>query len=274
MSDNINNVRIASYVNDMFYDRLRYLSGEDKEDSREFKDIITKLKKSVKVENNEYKKLTNEELLNCLIDIENNKYINPSLLRHFSKLNHELQIREGNPVLNDDLLNDVISTKLLIDVIKRLDLKIQNISNDPEFSEEDVHILNILHRVHKFSYLFSNNYIESLALKHNFDIEKIPRLFFSDIETRYNIEFYKNANPLFLKYATDSIDELLRIDESDEYARAYLTLFEMSRIECIINLLDINTAKELQKYIDYNYIETDILKDIKKLIRKRKEELS
>ena len=274
MTDTINKARTATLVNDMFYDRLRYLSGEGKEDSQEYKEILAKLKKSVKVENDEYQKLTNEELLTCLIALENNSYHNSSIARHYSKLNHELQIREGNQVLNDNLLNDVISTKLLIDVLKRLDLKIERITNDMEFSEEDITILNIFHRVHKFSYLFSNNYIESLALEYNFDIYKMPKLFFSDIEMDYNIEFYKNSKPLFLKYATDSIDELLKIDADDEYARAYLTLFELSRIECVINYLDINTTKELQKYVDYHYKDSDIVKDIKRLIKKRKEELS
>ena len=276
MTDNINRVRVATAITDLIYDKLRFLSGYDKEDSPEYEELLTKVKRCIMIENKEYDNLSNEELLECMIAIEKNKYTHPSLVRHYSKLKYVLQVREGNATDQGNLLNDVISTKLLVDVLKKLDYKVKSLTDNEEISEEDLGILIIFHKVHKFSYLTSNNFIESLAIKNDFDIESIPRLSFSRIEDRFGIKFLDKAKELFLSYATDSIDELLKMNTEDIHARAYTTLFELSRIECVLEYLDYKTTEALQKYVDYNknYKDDEVLTTVKRLIRKRKEELS
>ena len=76
-----------------------------------------------------------------------------------------------------------------------------------------------------------------------------------------------------IKYATNSIDEMLKTETNDKHAKAYNMMFELSRIECVLNYMDFNSANTLKEYVDYNYPNNEIISTVKRLIKKRKEEL-
>ena len=140
---------------------------------------------------------------------------------------------------------------------------------------EDINMLQFYHHINKYNYLSSNNYIESLALRYDFDIKKIPSLYFTDIESKFDVEFISNLQPIFLEYAKDSIEELTTLDIDDRYLQIYISLFELMRVKIVIDNLEYDNVKKLLDYLDSQYDDNDdiALASAKSLIKKRKREL-
>ena len=281
MNENIVRTQIATLFVDLFYDKLRYMAANGMEGTPEYNIFINKVKHCVDVENDEYNSLSDEELLRWLVEFDSNSdELTSSLIRQRSKLQHQFSLRSGSNAKNYILLSDVISTKLLIDVAKLIDYKITNLEVDDNASEEDIAILNIHNKAHQFSYFTANDFMEELAIKYHFDIHELPRLSFEEIEEEFGMTFLPYVGQIFLQCATGSVDELFSLTMDDKYSYVYAMIFQLSRIETIINYLDLNGLNELSKHFNMRLYENNnqmfsmINQNIKKLIRKRKEELN
>ena len=273
MNDEMIKIIVASIIVDTYYDKLRYLNGINMEDTDESKEIIDKIKHCVKVENKEYRLLNTDNLLNILVAIEKDEINNLSLPRIYSKLTYEARMRENSPAYNGILLSDAITTKLLIDILKTVEYKLIRFSNNG-MEEDTLNMLKLYHNIHKYSYLTSNNYIESLALKQDFQVKKMPTLYFTDMEDNYSVNFIEQSKGIFLNQATNSIDDFLTLKMDDEHAYAYSILFGLAKIQTIFNYLGYQEMNRLQNYIDDNFKNSERKNTVKSLIKKRKEELN
>ena len=275
MNDRITSARLATYIMVQYYNKLIKLANDFLEDSFEYIELVKMIREKVIVENNAYANMTKEDIEICLNEIKNQEINNDLLARYYSKLNYQKRIKDGGKVLdNSVLLSGVISAKISIDLLKKLDTIINNIDNNPNISEEDAYILKLYHITNKFMYFTSNTYLEKYALQYNFNIESMPSIEFSDIEKKYNVRFVDNITSVLANYIIDGINELVNLKSDDEYYRTYKSLTELSRFEVMLPYLNINSIKLIEN--SYNKEnDTDItIRKIKKKIKERKEELN
>ena len=276
MNNNNIGVKFATTLVLMFYDSAKNLSASNMEDSEEFEELILKLRRMIDVENEEYHKLSQKDLLTCYMELNNNGFNSEVDSRMYRKLVYEKRCRENNLKLDNILLSDVIASKLLIDVLKKVNSIIRSTNNNNSIDSDDSMMLNIHNSINKYDFLTANNHIEALALKYKFNIKHLPSLFFDEIANEFNVDFVNSAKPIFLSYARDSIAEIANLSFTDKYLYAYLSLFELSRIDIILKYLDTSSVDDILKQFDSKYIDSrnqELIGMVKKLVRKRKEEL-
>ena len=275
MNENIVKTKFASMLVEMYYNKIRSLLCAKQEDTSEFKDLVIKLRNCVNVENNEYHLLSEKDIRTIFMELDKNGIDNNVDVRVSNKIINEKKLRGNFKVKNGVMLSDAITTKVIIDILKRIDKKIEFLKTEGELNDEDIFTLEIYNNAHKINYLSSNNYIEAIALKYFFNVTRIPTIYFNEIEEKFEMNFVTQSKQIFLNYAKDSIQEIANFKNNNEYLTAYASLFELSRTEVILEYLDYDNVKKLLAFLDYNY-ESDnneMLNTAKILIKKRKEEL-
>ena len=275
MNENIIKTKFASMLVEMYYNKIRSLLCAKQEDTSEFKDLVIKLRNCVNVENNEYHLLSEKDIRTIFMELDKNGIDNNVDVRVSNKIINEKKLRGNFKVKNGVMLSDAITTKVIIDILKRIDKKIEFLKTEGELNDEDIFTLEIYNNAHKINYLSSNNYIEAIALKYFFNVTRIPTIYFNEIEEKFEMNFVTQSKQIFLNYAKDSIQEIANFKNNNEYLTAYASLFELSRTEVILEYLDYDNVKKLLAFLDYNY-ESDnneMLNTAKILIKKRKEEL-
>ena len=275
MNENIVKTKLASMLVEMYYNKIRSLLCAKQEDTSEFKDLVIKLRNCVNVENNEYHLLSEKDIRTIFMELDKNGIDNNVDIRVSNKIINEKKLRGNFKVKNGVMLSDAITTKVIIDILKRIDKKIEFLKTEGELSDEDIFTLEIYNNAHKINYLSSNNYIEAIALKYFFNVSRIPTIYFNEIEEKFEMNFVTQSKQIFLNYAKDSIQEIANFKNDNGYLTAYASLFELSRTEVILEYLDYDNVKNLLAFLDYNY-ESDnneMLNTAKILIKKRKEEL-
>ena len=274
MNEDLIKIKLAGLFSYYYYHRLKKLSCADQEETDEYLEIIDKLKKVIKAENEVYAGLSERDLRTCSLEIDTYGINNEMDSRKYMKIQFEERKRKHFVLKNGVLLSDAISSKILIDILKGIEKKIEEFSTNPESVIEDICMLQFYHNIHKYDYLTSNNYIEALALRYDFDISRIPALYFTDIENKFDVEFVKNLQPIFLNYAKESLEELTTIDTDDRYFQTYISLFELMRLNVVLENLNYDTVKQLLGYFNDNYDDTEdvILASAKSLIKKKKKE--
>ena len=275
MNENIVKTKLASMLVEMYYNKIRSLLCSKQSDTSEFKDLVIKLRNCVNVENNEYHLLSEKDIRTIFMELDKNGIDNNVDIRVSNKIINEKKLRGNFKVKNGVMLSDAITTKVIIDILKRIDKKIEFLKNEGELSDEDIFTLEIYNNAHKINYLSSNNYIEAIALKYFFNVSRIPTIYFNEIEEKFEMNFVTQSKQIFLNYAKDSIQEIANFKNDNGYLTAYASLFELSRTEVILEYLDYDNVKNLLAFLDYNY-ESDnneMLNTAKILIKKRKEEL-
>ena len=275
MNENIVKTKLASMLVEMYYNKIRSLLCAKQEDTSEFKDLVIKLRNCVNVENNEYHLLSEKDIRTIFMELDKNGIDNNVDVRVSNKIINEKKLRGNFKVKNGVMLSDAITTKVIIDILKRIDKKIEFLKTEGELNDEDIFTLEIYNNAHKINYLSSNNYIEAIALKYFFNVTRIPTIYFNEIEEKFEMNFVTQSKQIFLNYAKDSIQEIANFKNNNEYLTAYASLFELSRTEVILEYLDYDNVKKLLAFLDYNY-ESDnneMLNTAKILIKKRKEEL-
>ncbi len=258
-------------IAESYYEKLRRLSFEGEESSKEFDDTVDKLKECVHVETNAYHSLSMEEMQEA-IKIFEKKGVNCSIdARIYAKLQEYIRDRARSNISVE--ISNIISSKIIIDVLKKVTNQL--IDLDPEaVEEEEIDTLLKYNDVYKYTYLTRNKYIEKLAISGRFSILALPDIKFEDVENHYNMHFVKECAHLAFSYIQDSLNELINNNSEDKYTKVYISVFEIARIEVMLPYLDKDNLIKLSEYVD----ELDFKKDdsnydrIKRLIRKRKEE--
>ncbi len=274
MSEDLIKIKIAGLFIHYYYHKLEELSCDEEEGTIEYIEIVDKLKKAIAAENEVYAGLSERDLRTCYLEAETFGVSDQMALRRYSKVECEEKKRKGSKQKNGVLLSDAIATKMLIDILKGLEKKVEEFSTNPDSVIEDIHMLRLYHHVHKYKYLSSNSYMESLALKYDFDVNRIPSMYFTDIENRFDVDFVKKLQPIFLDYAKDSLEELQAVDMEDRYLYMYVSLFELVRLNVALENINYETLVQLLDYFNERYEDNDniMLSSAKTLIKRKKKE--
>lgn len=271
MDNKLHFAYLSSAVIETYYIKLRELSYQNEEDSQEYEDTINKLKKATQGENEIYRELTDEDIDSAIKYFNENKPKNVTEVRMRSKLNRVYRSRHVSEYENT--LGNIITSKIVIDVFKRLTYKILKLKSS-ELSEETIETLLLYNDIYKYNYLNGTDHIERIALEYKFDILSMPNIKFTEIEETFQIEFLKKSAEINFNYIKDSIEELLNIKTEDKYLELYITLLELSRVETMLPYLNKDMLIKLSDYLNnLNLRENnDILKKIRRIVDKRKEE--
>lgn len=275
MNDNISSARLATYVLVNDYKQLIDMACNFLDDTDEFRELVSKIDKHVRIENRMYANLTLEEINKCLDEIKDREIDNDLIARYYSKLSYNKKIKEGGIVINDGiLLNAVMSEKLSIDLLKNLERMINDLDNNEKLSEHDIYMLKKNHINNKYLYFTSNTALEIYALAYNFDINIMPRIDFKDIEEKFNVNLHDSIRRNYTQYVIDSINDIKNLKSNDKYYLSYKSMTELARVEAVLPYLDEFAIKTIEDNYEFK-TDTDItIRTMKKKIRKRKEELN
>ena len=272
MEDKLQSVSISSGIIISYYDKLRKLSFNNQEDSQEYEYLVHKLKRFVQGEASIYDELSDEEINNAIQYFKIHDINGETESRMYSKLNQQYRKRNYNNFTIQ--LSNLITSKIMIDVLKMVTNKLLKLSTTSDLDSEEIDILFTYNDVYKYNYLTINEYIEKIALEYKFCVLAIPTMDFKDIEKAFNADFIDKSGNITFDYIKDSIEELLKADTDDKYLYMFITLFEMSRIEVMLPYLNKEKLNELSLYLNSLNIKDEdlVIKKIRKLIKKRKEE--
>lgn len=266
MSNNIISIKIASTIVTTYYKMLMNLASQDKDKTDEFYEIIDKLKKAVDGEEQLYNNLTSEEYDELIKYYQGNKLQSSTDARIYIRVKNYQRLNLPSLIIYDKniLLSSVITAKLIIDVLKMVNQKIDDLEdNDKEIIKLYANIINI-------TYLSSNEFIEKIALNNDFDINEIPVINFSNIEKTFNVKFINEAQDLLMQYVNDSYEELNSLNYEDEYLNEYTKLLELSRIEIMIPYLNKDNLLRVKELC--NTGNSDLFTEIKKLIKNKEKD--
>ena len=278
MFDFLIGCRTASFLVLSHYNHLKNMSLMGMEDSPEFDKCIDKLKHCVSVENKEYEKVSAEDIDTYLKKAKEHDIIDQIDARSYLKINERKKVLDGHRLIGDNLLlSQVIASKLYIDILKDADLKVNSLSENEVLDYEDIEMIKNYHISYKYYYLSSNRYLEQIAIDNKFDIQKIQSYTFEDIENIYDIKFTDKLQNVIYDYIVSAIDELANLETEDKYLLLYKSILNVARVKATLPYLDVdslNKVMELYKDNKYSYDSNGALRKVKKLVKKRKEELS
>ncbi len=269
-----NNISILCSVINTYYQKLADLTINGCEDSVEYDEVLDNLRDKIELEKKELKKLD----LKTIRSFFDNYYTdedNPIDNRRFSRLSEREKVLCGEPKLDDDsLLSNVIESKILIDMFKLVYKKI--LTQEDKMSEEDFISTMMYYNFSKFTYLTENTFIEKIALAHNFHVDELPELSFDEIEKAFNIPLKKNLMEILRRNIFTELEALSEICEDDKVLSNYLKTTELARIQVMLKYLDERTFNDVfYSYMAlYGESKSDMMKQAKKLIKKRKKDFN
>ena len=271
MNERIQKARLSSAIVETYYIKLRELSYQNKENTSEFDEIIDILKKATLTEKETYDELSDEEIATTIQEFKNSDVQNVTEARMYDKLNASYRKRNNTEFTIS--LGNIITSKIIIDVLKTVIFKIINLTSVGA-SEEDIELMLTYNDIYKYNYLTANEYTEQLSLQYKFDVLALPDIEFDEIEKKFKTQFVNKAADLFYNYITDSINELLEVETDDQFVNLHVTLFEMSRIEVVLPYLDKVHLTKLANYLNELKSKKDnnVMKKIRIIVNKRKEE--
>lgn len=274
MSDNINNAILATSILVELYDKLLDLSCSFQEESNEYSELIIRIKHCIKIENEAYEKLSKDELNKCFDEIKGIIIDNDFMARYCGRISYYKKLMDEGIDNDKGLLSGVISAKLTIDLLKKLNIIILDVYNNPDISDDEKDMILMHHISNKFLFLTSNPFLEEYATNYNFNIDLIPEISFNDIEEEFNVNFMDSVSNTLATYIMDGIHELQVLNNDDKYFVAYKSLMEMARVDASLPYLDLKSIKMIEDNYDYLYDKSIVISNIKRKIRARKEELN
>lgn len=174
-------------------------------------------------------------------------------------------ILNGNNIMGRDFLDntdienlefdthDVMLSMVHIEVLKILNIKLNNISN---LTKENVMFkreLDVCYERAKFEYFNNIPTLELIALVYNADMSKVPSIDINNIKENENID-EGEVDEFLVRMVQDTLDAIVNINDSDlEYSLtdSYLAfdyLFNITLFEVIISYMDIQTLQEVSEY--------------------------
>jgi hypothetical protein len=171
----------------------------------------------------------------------------------------------------------LVTSKIVIDVYKLLDMKLDsiNVYDDMSLNYLDkIRTLNIEYMVYKLSL---NEVTERLGLEYGYDIKKIPVISINNIEKNMfethglNIDLRNDLNFKVFRYLLSRINDFKEMNmDTDNYESIYDNLLYVSIFEVLISYLNNNQLGFLMAY--FNQLESDnkiVLGNMKKLVRNK-----
>ena len=273
------------------YDILNDVLIDNSSKYDDFIFILTELKLAIVEEDNIYSCLNLNGIKEFIDKIKLDRLLRDYSfvdVRVSSKLAYFSEILNGDYIdnnglfseLDDDFkisINDLISSKISIDLYRLIRTKIDSLSLS---DSKSLKIANKMKEedVQQFIYKISLRVLgEKLAISNLFNIYKIKDIDFSNIESiifdNYGVEIdiINYINKEVYKNIIGVIDILktLKINSSDCY-KIYDNLFYTSQIEVLIQYLN---KEQLEEILDYsNQINTSnklVMSNVKKILKKR-----
>ena len=275
MSENIIGSRIASFIVLAHYNKLIDLSLGNMENTEEFKKEVSEVKRLFVAEKKEYNRVTDWELDNYFKSFTDDKLKNLLDAREYNKLKEKKRLNEGYLNANGVLISSIISGKLFIDIIKDTQDTINRLLYEGKIDEGDLYILNLYCRRYKFHYFTANNFIEELAIQKEFNLDKIEKIDFGDIEEAFNIKFIDKSQNIFYEYVMAAINDLGNLDMEDIHEQTFLSMLNVAKVKSLLPYLNIDILNKISEMINdgsSKYERNSALTKVKKLINKRKEE--
>lgn len=271
MEEYIIRARTASFIILSYYHKIIEYSMLGLEDSIEFLNEVEELREYITYENEEYERITKEEIDSYFEAIKDIDIHNSLDAREYLKLKETRRIKEGAHIVGDTPLSSIISSKMLIDALKYTSNKIEDMLYDGELPEEDIKKLKMYLNRYKYNYLNANKYIENIALKANFNIAKIETYSFYEIESIFNIKFVKEAQKVFYEYLIGVIADITNQKENDRYFNTFMSLIYYGKFKSIFPYLNKENLEKLKTYLNNNYQHEkhSAITKIKKLIDTR-----
>ena len=278
MPESIMGAKVASFIILSHYHKLKDLELAGEADSDAYRSIVGKLRKHVKVENDEYDKAKEADIDSFLARIDETGQIDEIDGRCYLKLKERKKELSGGFMIDrHTLLSSAISSKLYIDILKDVDEKINSLNENNELDEDDIEMLQVYHINYKYHYLSANKFLEQIAIDSNFVIPDLPDFTFKEIEVACGVTFMDSIQNILYDYITGAIDELANFEADDKYLLSYISIFEVARVKVMLPYLSeekLDKIIELYKDNKYSYDKNGALRKVKKLIKKRKEEFS
>ena len=281
----------SSYIVEL-YDKLVSMIVNNKNDYNNIRLIIDKIKDEINIEYKIYDNLNLNDIDNLIKIIRSRNELKFADIRVNTRLVTLYDKLCGNTVLNlnmianiDENLNfsliDLVTSKIVIDIYKLLDIKLDNITVNDNKSltyMNDIRILNIEYMIYKLSL---NEVSERLGLEYGYDIKNMPIISISNIENNIfetyglNVDLKKELNSKVFRYLLSKINELRKMNmDIDSYDSIYDNLLYVSIIEILISYLNNNQLEFFMAY--FKRFESDnkiVLSNVKKLVRSKINEL-
>lgn len=258
------------------------------------KNILNKIKNEFNIECDFYNNLDINDIDNLMkiINDKSNERLDFVNIRINMKLSILYDKLYGNKILNLDLIDsvdedlnfsmiDLITSKIVIDIYKLLDSKLDNIvvcDNKSICYANDIRILNMQYVIYR---LCLNEVTERLGLEYGYDIKKIPSISFNEIEKNIfetygiDINLKNNINSKIFTYLLSKINEFGNLKMNiDDYESIYDNLLYVSTIEVLISYLNSMQLEFILIYFSRINSDNKIVSDnIKKLVRSKINEL-
>ncbi len=277
MSENLNKAFLISTIIANYYDKLVRYTIQEQEDSEEYEECIEKIKKAKQIENQIYKKLTFKEIVEYLRskkfqdDIAGKATL--AQARIYKKLIIIGQKHLEENTENENPLSNIIDNAILLEALKKTTEKINNIEEDTIYDEESLRNLKRYNKVGKYGLLMDDDFIETLALTYNYDVDKIPLTPLDKIKDEKDKSIIATLIPVLSIKFFKELDTLQKINCDDPMLNTYYAYVILSKIEIILNNMNKTTLEKTlnsfeKKYKDNN---TEVIKYVRALTNKRKE---
>ena len=278
--DELNRVRTASYIVLAHYNKLIELSVCDLEDNPQFLTEIETLKKYTEIERDEYNKLPDEIVMNYsnehTVDEKSNSLERRVYFRIAERKNELISKKDNISVIGPSLPS-AIASKVIIDIVKDVDMAIDKLNEKKLDDEDDAKVLRLYFSQHKYTLLTSDGFAEMIALNNNYNVKAMPTIDLYTVGKTNNVPLVPAAQEVFLEMISSSIDTLLSLNDDDMYHNTYISMMEVARIKSLLPYLDkehLMTISNLFNSNSYRYEKNSALAKVKKIINKRKEEFN
>lgn len=274
MVDNLQIISITSLIIQNYYQQLKELSYQNRENDPEYEIIIDKLKQGVKGEKEIYHSLSDEDLEKGLAYFKKNGLNSDLDVRINLKLSQLNNERKCNKVHAE--LDNIILAKIMLDVFKTITERLLSIDSN-DVSAEEIEELLLKNNICKYYYLTINDLIEEIALECRFDILAMPTIDLSRLEKDLNMPIIKGMSEFAYNCIITSLNHLLKRDaENKDSKNTYLKIYETTKIEILLPYLNKEHLIKLSIYFDELNIDKDniVFRKIRKQIKKQKEKLN
>ena len=277
MQENIIGSRIASFIVLSRYNKIMDLSLGNMEDSDIFKEEMAELKRLFLAEFKEYNRITSDEAEMYFKNMNEAKIRNLLDMREYKKIRERKRILDGNLQANGYLISSIIAGKIYIDSIKDVNDTIKRLRIEGKIDDDDLYMLNLYLQKYKYHYLSSNNFVETIAIEKEFNLDNIECISFEDIENTFGITFIDNSQYIFYDFVSETIKELVNLQSDDANEIAFLSMLYVGKVKSLLPYLDYNSLTKLSYQLNdnsYKYERNSALVKVKKLIIKRQIEES
>ena len=274
MPEELKKVILLSEEITMQYVKLTGLMIDEETDTEEFEDTLTKIKELLDEEQEVYSKI-NLDTIEGYFKVYNLLEDTPIENRVLERLKERKNVILDVPRINDyTTIGSVIGAKIVIDTIILMEKRINSLVKENS-TDEGVNLIKMYHKSALFAHLTNSTYIEKRSLEYDFDVESMPPISFEEINKQFDANIPNDIQNTIIKHILEDLISLNDINLPDRFVATYIALFELSRIETMLEYLNKNSLNTMYRIFQsqFNNSKTEPMLMAKELIRKRKDSI-